>query len=335
MQNNNLYQQYKVLSTNSFQSGDYAVIPIHGTNHKLGVSVEGYPKFFVRTNDTALSFSNIVLDKLSVEYGLSCTLKDDGTNNSASYYYTIITLRSVERFLQEDFIDIVVLMLSRIVEEPSTRDVAIEVENLISIFSAMTCPPSKKIQGLWAELLVIERSYKPEILIESWHSSPTAKYDFTLGRDKIEVKSTSGETRMHHFSLDQLRPSINSRVLIASTIVRQSGSGNGGMSVKDMYDSICRRVASADHQIYLYKVIAETLGTDIHRLNEIHFDYVEASDTLQFYDAEDVPGVDKSGVQPGVSSVGFTSDLSSVADIQSDDSTFNRELSPLFESLYK
>ena len=64
--------------------------------------------------------------------------------------------------------------------------------------------------------------------IRSYYDSPAAKYDFTLGRDKIEVKSTSSEERIHHFSLDQLNPSPNSRLLIASVIVRESGQGNGG-----------------------------------------------------------------------------------------------------------
>ena len=85
----------------------------------------------------------------------------------------------------------------------------------------------------------------------------------------------------------------------------------------------------------MMKVIAKTIGTDIHRLNEIFFDYVEACDTLRFYDSKDIPGVDKTAVNPGVSSVGFDSDLSSVIDLQSAKSEFNRDNSPLFKSLFK
>ena len=199
----------------------------------------------------------------------------------------------------------------------------------------MTCPPRKKIQGLWTELLVIERSYMPEILIKAWHESPTAKYDFTMGRDKIEVKSTSGETRIHHFSLDQLYPSSNSRVLVASAIVRESAQGKDGLSVRDLYDKICNKINSVDARMHMMKVIAETIGTDMHRLNEVFFDYVEACDSLRYYNAKDVPGVDKNGVHPGVTGVGFNSDLSGVSDIQSDESDFKRGESPLYMSLYK
>lgn len=334
MQNKELYEKFKTIAKNTTGTKDFAVIPISDTHHKLGISKEGYPKFFVCTNDTASTTPNTTLDILSVEYNLSCTFVDDN-DTQTPHHYTVITLRSVDSTLQEVFFDIVVMMFGRMSEIPSKREIAIEVENLISIFSAMTCPPRKKIQGLWTELLVIERSYMPEILINAWHESPTAKYDFTMGRDKVEVKSTSSETRIHHFSLEQLRPSAHSRVMVASAIVRESGQGNEGLSVRDLYDKICNRVNSIDARLHMIKVIAETIGTDMHRLNEVFFDYVEACDTLRYYDSNDIPGLDRDGIQPGVSGVGFNSDLSGVLDVNSPDSDFNRGESLLYKSLYK
>ena len=199
----------------------------------------------------------------------------------------------------------------------------------------MSCPPRKQIQGLWAELLVIERSLVPETVINAWHESPTSKYDFTLGRDKVEVKSTSSEERKHHFSLDQLNPSRNSRLLIASIIVRESGHGNGGISVRELLDKICMRVSSIDARMRLYKVIAETVGSDIHEMEDVFFDYVEASDTLRFFDANEVPGINKDNVMQGVSSVGFNSDLTGIIDVQSPESSFAVTDSPLFNSIFR
>lgn len=334
MQNKDIYEKFKALAKNPTEDKLFSVIPILDTNHKLGISKEGYPKFFVCTNDTASTIPNTILDILSVEYNLSCTFVDDN-NTKTLHHYTVITLHSEDRTLQEYFFDIVIMMFGKMSKIPSKREIAIEVENLISIFSAMTCPPRKKIQGLWAELLLIERSYIPETLINAWHESPTAKYDFTMGRDKVEVKSTSSETRIHHFSLDQLCPSAHSRVVVASAIVRESAKSKDGLSVRDLYDRICNRVNSVDARMHMMKVIAETIGTDMHHLNEIYFDYVEACDTLRYYDSNDVPGVDKDGVHPGVTSVGFNSDLSGVLDIQSPNSDFKRGESPLYKSLYK
>ena len=332
MQRRELFEQLKALREGHSEGREFTVIPLEGMLHKLGVSVEGYPKFFISTNDTASSTKNTTLEILSVEYNLSCTLIDDNAAETP-HFYTVITLRSLDETLQSEFIDIGLLMLQRLPVLPSKREIAIEVENLISIFSAMNCPPRKQIQGLWAELLIIERSLVPEIVINAWHESPSSKYDFTLGRDKVEVKSTSGEERKHHFSLDQLNPSRNSRLLIASIIVRESGHGNGGMSVRELYDKICEKVVSIDARMHLYQVIAETIGTDIHKLESVFFDYVEASDSLRFYDANEVPGINKDGIMQGVSSVGFNSDLTGVIDIQSPESTFSVTDSPLFNSI--
>ena len=334
MRGRELFEQLKALREGQSEEREFSVIPLEGMMHKVGVSVEGYPKFFVCTNDTASSTKNTTLEILSVEYNLSCTFIDDNQSETP-HYYTVITLRSLDETLQSEFIDIVLLMLQRLPEMPSKREIAIEVENLISIFSAMSCPPRKQIQGLWAELLVIERSLVPEAVINAWHESPTSKYDFTLGRDKVEVKSTSSEERKHHFSLDQLNPSRNSRLLIASIIVRESGHGNGGLSVHELYDKICARVTSIDARMHLYQVIAETIGTDMHKLESVFFDYTEASDTLRFYDANEVPGISKENIMQGVSSVGFNSDLTGVIDVQSPESTFSVTDSPLFNSIFR
>lgn len=148
MQNKDIYEKFKALAKNTTEDKNFAVIPILDTHHKLGISKEGYPKFFVYTNDTASTTPNTTLDILSVEYNLSCTFVDDN-DTKTPHHYTVITLRSVDRTLQEDFFDIVIMMFGRMSEIPSKREIAIEVENLISIFSAMTCPPRKKIQGLW------------------------------------------------------------------------------------------------------------------------------------------------------------------------------------------
>ena len=334
MKNLELYKQFKALSGATGEKNTFAVVPVIGTNHKLGSSKEGYPKFFVCTNNTSTATPNTALDILSVEYNLSCTFVNDD-NVEQPHHYTVITLHSLEQALQEIFFDITIMMFSRMPEIPTKREIAIEVENMISIFTAITCPPRKKIQGLWTELLVIERSANAEILAKAWHEVPTAKYDFTIGRDKLEVKSTSSETRIHKFALDQLYPTSHSRVVVASAIVRESAQGPDGLSVWDLYNKICNRIDSVEIHMHMMKVITESMGSEVHRLNDVFFDYVVASDTLRFYDSNDIPKIDKSGVQLGVTGVAFRSDLTGAIDLQSPESTFKREGSQLYMSLFQ
>ena len=333
MEDNPIYIQFKSLTKGTTDKEAFDVITLPGMPHKLGVSSEGFPKFFVSTNSSISATQNIIREMLSVEYDLSCSIVENGEvmqdNN-----FSIITLRTLETALQAYFIDIFIMMLQKIPREPSKRELSVEVENLITIFSALSKPPRQQVQGLWAELLVIEKSLHPEMLINAWHNSPTAKYDFTMGRDKIEVKSTAAEERIHHFSLDQLNPSPNSRLLIASVIVRESGQSTGGLSIRNLYDRICSRVSAVNARLQLYSVMAETIGNNLAKVDNTFFDYVEASDTLAFYNADNVPHIDKDTVPQFVSEVKFNSDLSHLRNIQQDEPAFDRSKSPLYKSLF-
>lgn len=334
MQNKEIYNQFKALSTKKDNGKDYEVIPINNSLHKIGCSKEGYPKFFIATSGDSNHTKNTILNILFVEYNLLCKHIDD-KNKEVSQYYTVITLTSIETCLQEDFIDLVVMMLTRLPDVPTKKEISIEVENLISIFSSMSCPPRKKIQGLWTELLVIEQSKTPEVLTKAWHELPNSKYDFTMGGDKIEVKSTNSENRTHHFSLEQLCPSTHSRILIASSIVHESARGDGGMNISDLYDKICDKNISIDARIHIMKVIADTIGSDIHKIDSVYYDYVGACDSLKFYDSNSIPGIDKNAIDTGVTSVGFVSNLTGIEDVLSPDSDFKAENSLLYDSLFK
>lgn len=333
MQSNSVYTQFKNLARGDENSNAFNVISLPDSKHKLGKTAEEFPKFFVCTNDSATASHNIILELLSVEYNQPCTIIED-TENPQSDTFSIITLRATEEALQAYFIDIFIMILSKLPDEPSRRELSIEVENLITIFAALRRKPIKEIQGVWAELLVIERSLHPETLISAWHSQPNAKFDFTMGRDKIEVKSTSSEERKHHFALDQLNPSINSRLLIASVIVRESAECAGGLSVKGLYEKIRSRVSAVNLQLKLNSTLATAIGNDYKNWNDVFFDYVEASDTLAFYNVDDVPRIKKSDVPEFVNEVKFCSDLTHLIDIKDSHSNFDRSDSVLFKSLF-
>jgi UDP-3-O-[3-hydroxymyristoyl] N-acetylglucosamine deacetylase/3-hydroxyacyl-[acyl-carrier-protein] dehydratase len=98
-------------------------------------------------------------------------------------------LKTDIEYLQEYFLKIVFVLLRNLSDKPLLKDLKIEIDKLINLFSKFTKPPLKTIQGLWAELLIIEQSKNPDYLIQSWHNSSSDKYDFNDGIDKIEVKS--------------------------------------------------------------------------------------------------------------------------------------------------
>lgn len=314
-----LKQEFKNLEQHTAGDSSYKVVSLAGYEHKVGKSSEGYPIFFIRVQDATSSVTDILREFLSVRYNQFCRVENE--DGRVEDNYAIIMLHSLEWTLQSSFLDIVYLTIQNMRPIPTRKELAVQVENLITIFSALVAPPIKKAQGLWGELLVIEQSKNPQILINAWHNSPKAKYDFTLGRDKIEVKTTSNENRLHTFSLEQLNPTPSSRLLIASIVVRESGKGNGGLSIQDLMNSIFKKVTTANEQLHLYEVVVKTIGSDLNKLDNICFDYSAASDSLSYHWAFDIPRIEKKNVPSQVTNVKFTSDLSQVP------SAFEKELS--------
>ena len=309
----------------------YRVVSLPEMPHKIGCSEQGYPKFFVVTSDHSSMLHNLNAELLSVEYDMVCNIiEDDKCIDSERF--TIITLRSENEQLQSMFVDVFYMMLSLLPQKPTNLAIAAKIEQLLSIFSKIKKKPLRKLQGLWAELLIIEQSKDPVTMARAWHSQPEAKYDFTMGQDKLEVKSTSGENRIHRFSLDQLNPSDSSRLLIASVITRESAKDQNGLSVYDLYDSISLKIKDDKTKIHVYDVMVDTLGSDFNVARRRFFDYSEACDRLAFFDHKDIPKILKEHIPPLVTEVKFSAGLSHLTDIR--EKGFDRGDSSLYYALY-
>lgn len=308
-----LFEQFIQISP---KAGSYTVVPLG--QHRLGKTIEGYPVFFVATCDDASCVQPINLEFLSVHFEGNCKIISIGEDEKVNDF-VLITFSSVNSHLQRYFIEIFSMMLSSLPELPSHDSVTMETEKLVTIFHSLDKPPLKKIQGLWAELLVIEQAKNSECVARAWHNNPSSKYDFTLGEEKIEVKSTSSDIRKHHFSLDQLNPSVNSKLLVASIIVRESSQGTNGLSVQNLLSKIMLKISSVDVKIHVNRVCLNTLGTDYEKSESMFFDYVGAVDSLQYYLCENVPKISKDDVPKCVSEVKFSSDLTNLASFNKGD----------------
>ena len=204
------------------------------------------------------------------------------------------------------------LVLMKLAAKPKIEQLKKEVSKIVSLFTAPATISKDIIKGLWAELFLIERAKDPLYMIDSWHISPEDKYDFNDGCDKIEVKATSNENRIHHFAIEQLHPNKDSQLLVASLIVVNSGLGK---DVFDLVDSISSKVSDVDALLKLNEVIMNTIGTHIEEVKGVRFDYVLAKDYIKFFNYVDIPKIKLSDVPLGVSAVHFASCLSGLNDI--------------------
>ena len=112
------YQYYIQIRNESgtLEENRYRVISLPGRQHKLGVSEDGFPKFFVVTSDHKM-MQNLNAELLSVEYNMLCNIIE-GDITYDNERFTIITLRSENEQFQKMFVDVFLMMLDTLPQIP-------------------------------------------------------------------------------------------------------------------------------------------------------------------------------------------------------------------------
>ena len=326
MMNDQLYKLYQKTLDSETEEGNYRALSIDLSPHRVGCSNEGHPMLFIECCDKD-RLSDIKLSLFRVLFNRRCALADIDNKSVIEKDFTIIQMVSDDQDLIKYFFQVISIILQRLPSRPKVSLLKEEISKVIEIFMAPLRFSKETVRGLWAELLVIERSSNPEYLINAWHVEPEDKYDFNDATDKIEVKSTAGDKRSHIFSLEQLSPEDGSSLLIASVFVNNTGVGK---SIFDLMDMISAKLNNTDCGLKLSEIVLKTIGPHTEECANLFFDYKFALGTLQYYDSTVIPSVNKKDVPAAVSAVHFRSDLSEVQTIEI---TGYNEHSTLFNSL--
>lgn len=321
-----IFQGLKSQSPNDSDNFAIAALPSI-KNHKIGISQNGQPMFFIKcdNNIKAKSLDNN-LEFISVQFNRQCQLiNKKGETEEGNY--TIICLKKQSDYLQEYFLKIVFVLIKNISEDSILSELKIEIDKLINLFSKFSKPALKTIQGLWAELLVIEQSKHSDYLIQSWHSSISDKYDFNDGIDKIEVKSTTKSRRIHSFSIQQLSANSSSKLLVTSVFTIETGKGT---SVFDLVEKIENKIKDKNSAFRINEIVANTLGKEFEKAFDVFFDYKFAIDSLQYYNSMDIPTINEINIPSNIMNVRFDCDLTDIKKV-----TNNKTKSKLHNSMFK
>ena len=261
----------------------------------------------IETTDAAgaAALSDFEGRHLRIGHGVNCSISEGGVE-LAREQFSVVACVEADDLLRDRFFDATETMLRSLGETPTVEELRQLAAGLIELFRLSSQPPRGTIQGLWAELWLIAQARDPMVLLNAWHSESTDAYDFNSGPERIEMKSTSRSNRMHRFSHRQLHPPAGTRVAIGSVFVESSG---GGLKVATLLERIRRRVGSLGALRRLDYVVASTLGTDWRTGVEAGFDSELASESLRFYQIEEVPSL-PADVPHGVSDIRYVSDLS-------------------------
>lgn len=276
--------------------------------HRIARQLSGSPALLLRVDASAEPRpAPVELENLQVQHDLECAIsKPDGGRETGRF--SVVRCKGSSRELHAYFLRIADAILQVVGPRPTRAQVAAAIDRLVELFSAMSLPSKKSVQGLWAEVYLIARSEAPDAMIRAWHSTPEDRYDFGEGGRRIEVKSCGGPPRRHHFTLEQLTPPRGAKAIVASLFVQRTGSG---VSIADLIERIGSEVPDSDLILRLETVVAATLGDCWPNGLRDHFDEETANESLSYYDSVSVPTIGGS-VPAELSQVRFVSDLSSV-----------------------
>lgn len=311
----NLIDLYDSLSLPENDVKVFNAIPIpEYPNFRVAIDFEGNAVLLLSVSKRIkdLSLKNFRLKYLQLEQNLECKIYE---NDSIKFQtFTVITFRCSDRNLQEYFLRISESLVKTVGQNPTQQQVIDSLKKFVEVFKTLTDSPTNTVNGLWAELFLIENSTNPKELINYWHNLPEEKFDFNAGTEKIEVKSSSNFERKHIFSAEQLNPSSDTQVLIASIFLKQHNSGN---SIQYLIDSISEKIDyDFDTVEKLNTIVFRTLGSSLEHSIGVKFDYDVAQQSLRFYRHQDIDKIEEVNIPNNVSEVKYKSDLTRIKAIE-------------------
>jgi hypothetical protein len=285
-------------------------MPVPGyESYFIGKDRECHACLLVATSDQpGRQQSPIRLENLDAQFELRCHVRREKEVERAEVF-TVIRCRSLDKETVRYFLSVCETIVSMIGDKPWQREVASAVHRLAAIFQKMQKPATRPVNGLFGELYLIRRSGNASRAVAAWRLDETARFDFSDGSVRMDVKATRGRLRVHAFSYEQCNPPPGTIPIVASLFVEGSP---GGISMRSLISEIESSVAAhPDLVLKLHEVIATTLGEGLPGALALTFDSKLAESSLKFYNLRDVPAI-RGALPAGVSDVHFRSDVSAL-----------------------
>lgn len=267
----------------------------------LSVDGEAHPSllFRARRDDPK---SDIELRSISAWFSRDCTIETT-EGRSASGVYTVIRLN-------ENDPDIVRILL-RLLEEafPETRapfankDIAAQILDIANIFKQIAGSDTDII-GLWGELHILSLAPDTTHAVRCWCAHKMAKYDFVTRGFVLEAKTTLRSRRKHGFSMDQLRPSSDFAVFVASLALVEL---NSGQTAAELMEHVYSKISEGELRISFLRQCVLKGGQDIYR-SRLRLDVFPDGTSLAIFDASSLPVPQVADADP-IENIRFDLDL--------------------------
>jgi hypothetical protein len=252
----------------------------------------------------------IRLEHLEVEFEVRSRITEESQSSEGTF--TVLRCRSEDSEVIRYFFSIADAFIQTLGIQPTKAAVAETIVQFARIFQRLIAPPLRPVVGLFGELFLIQQSRNPIKALTSWRVQDSSRFDFTVADLRLDVKATSGRTRIHTLTHDQCNPPAGTSAFLASLFIEFTPSGS---SLRELVEKIEAVVSGrSELVIKLYETVAATLGTSLQEGMKIRFDERLAASSLRFFDLRLVPAI-RSALPPGVSDLHFRSDLSNSPEV--------------------
>ncbi len=284
----------------------FTVAPVPGSYGVLiGVDLTGYPALFV-VAEAGAPEPPLRTNKLSLHIGQSYSLAGLDASPRVELLHAL-RCESSDSADVETFLLLAEAFLVR-------QDVGgIDRHALTSFFRSMVrlfaVTPARDLQaerrGLWGELFVMTRVQGFRFWAPFWHSEVERRFDFSCGRNRVEVKITTRPERTHHFSHRQIFPIEGEEIVVASIVAAEDDSG---LSLRQLIDDCRNALLGTPDYLKLEKAVRQAGMESPTELGPV-IDAAEAEQNLAWFRSMDIPHF-RVPEPPGVTETRYKVDLS-------------------------
>lgn len=276
----------------------------------VGRDASGFAAILVRTSGPGRTVP-LRLAGIEARFGVPCKVAETGGPERTETLTAILCL-SREVGIEPYFAIASETLIGLLRPEPTVVEVADAVQRLVDLFQKLRRPATRSLVGLIGELILIECARDTPAAIAAWRSDADDRFDFVVGRLRVDAKASTDRRRAHSVSLEQADPPPGTFGLLASIWIEAAG---GGRSLAEHVESIEGRLGG-DHAsiLRLRTIIGDTLGDTLLPALDWRFDLALATSSLSFFDMRAIPAI-RPPVTTGVSGVRFVSNLEGVPKI--------------------
>lgn len=233
-------------------------------------------------------------------------------NEYIGIYHIIICLSS-EKNIIKDFENVFNMLLLKKPKKMSSLEVLNLFNSIDTIFKTTEEKENRELQiGLFGELITLKYLYNlgNSDIINKWHTQFSLKHDIELDKlNRIEIKTTTKEKRIHTFKHNQLvRKDV--KVFVISCLLEISEIGLSLNELINQIIDLCSDINKINELQALKKKCGISDENEGMRFNE-KLAYLK----LKLFDSADIPQI-MENIPESITRIIYDVDLSNVANIE-------------------